>query len=175
MRNTILVAISLGVLVACSQGGQSRHQAPDIEPVRAGQVRTDPVRPFPIAKEVRLFVETGKSDRSGKPVYARPYGRKLTAEQREQFEKLLQVETPINVPPNSEFWLIAGCFIPHHFFRYYDRSGHQIGEVSVCFCCSGVEMDPSPQLTKGQRFEADYVRLKALVSSWGERTNIDCD
>jgi hypothetical protein len=154
---------------------RSRQQPPQIVPIQAGQLRIDRVRPFPNAKEVRLFVDTGKPDRSGHVVYARPDGRTLTPGQRQQFEKLLRVETPIKVPPNSEFWLVAGCFMPHHFFRYYDASGHQVGEVSVCFCCSGVEIDPNPQLKNGQKVEADYIKLKALVSSWGERTDVACD
>jgi hypothetical protein len=78
--------------------------------------------------------------------------------------------------PDSYYW-VASCFIPHHFFRYYDHSGRQIGEISVCFCCAGIEMEPSASLhlRPKQRFEVDYGKLKLLVSSWGERTDIQCE
>jgi hypothetical protein len=177
VRIISIFAIPLLALPACSPRDQSRRQQPKIEPIQKGQIRFDPVHPFPKATQLRLFVETEKPDRDGKPVYVRPDGRELSSKQREQFERLLRVETPVNVPPDSEFWLRTSCFIPHHFFRYYDSSGRRVGEISVCFCCAGVEMEPSTslRLQDGQRFEADYVKLKSLVSSWGERTDIQCD
>ena len=164
-------------LAACSPKGQSRDQGSKVHSGDQGTIRADPVRPFPEAKQLRLFIDTGKTDRAGNIIYARADGKELTSEQRGEFEKLLRIETPINVPPDSDYWLLRSCFIPHHFFRYYDASGHQIGEISVCFCCAGIEMEPSTRLKlrDDQRFEVDYVKLKSLVSSWGEGTDIQCD
>ena len=177
MRVLSIGLIAFLALASCSPNGQSRNQGSKVQPRQQGTIRIDPVRPFPEAKEVRLFVDTGKTNRDRNVVYARPNGRKLTAGQRNDFERLLRIETPINVPADSDYWLVTSCFIPHHFFRYYDGSGHQIGEISVCFCCAGIEIEPSTSLglKDRQRFEVDYVKLKSLVSSWGERTDIQCD
>lgn len=72
---------------------------------------------------------------------------------------------------------LDACFIPHHFFRYYDSGGKKVGEVAVCFCCEGLLTSGSKALETEDRamVGADYPRLKALVAELGEPTDVFCD
>ena len=122
--------------------------------------------PFPTAIEVRLFVEVGYDDVG--PILSNADGVELTPSQREQLEKSLSV-----APMPDD---MAACFVPHHFFRYFDASGEQIGEVEVCFCCSGVSAKGSRMLetADSEILSADYNALKNLVEDLGERTEVMC-
>lgn len=124
------------------------------------------VHPFPNATEVRLFVETDYRD--GKPVYTNSVGLILNPDQRSRFEAMIH----IHKAPDEQ----AACFVPHHFFRYYNRLGKQVGEVAVCFCCEGVgvEGDAGFFVLPGQEITADYDLLRDFVSSLGEPTNVQC-
>lgn len=72
---------------------------------------------------------------------------------------------------------MTACFIPHHFFEYYDASGRKIGEIQICFCCAGLDVSPGSRvkLSGEQRLAGDFKKLAALVASMGEPTNIECD
>jgi hypothetical protein len=124
--------------------------------------------PFPGATEVRLFVEV-RYTKDNKPILSKRNGVRLNAAQRKAFENSLK----ITVAPEYE----AACFVPHHFFRYYDARGKQIGGVSVCFCCDGVAASGSKALEPPDNatLSADYRRLKALVATLGEPTDVLCD
>ncbi len=121
--------------------------------------------PFPAAAEVRLFVETGH-DADGHSIMSP--GKTLSRAQRDIFEAALRIE-PL---PES----LDACFIPHHFFRYFDAKGGQVGEIEVCFCCDGVKVTPGASVSpgRGEQFGADYAALKRLVQSMGERTDVEC-
>lgn len=125
---------------------------------------------FPTAREVRLFVETGQTPR-GMPIFTKASGLLLNNAQRDKFEDLLYVH---EISPDEEF---TACFIPHHFFRYYDNTGKQIGEISVCFCCSGVSVSgPSNvRLTDDNDLRANYPALERFVASLGEPIDVGCD
>lgn len=167
MRGLAVLILVLAALSGCSATAPAPSE--DL-------IRKEAVQPFPEAATVRLFVESGNYDASGAPILISAQGRTLTGQQRRQFEALLRVETPIKLAPDSDYWAMDACFIPHHFFRYYDGSGRKIGEIAVCFCCLGVAMEPSSRLARrdDQQFHADYPKLKALVASWGEPTDIEC-
>ncbi len=124
--------------------------------------------PFPGATEVRLFVEVGYT-KDSKPILSKRNGVRLNAAQRKEFENSLK----IIAAPEYE----AACFIPHHFFRYYDARGKEIGDVAVCFCCVGVGAAGSKALEppEGAMLSADYGRVKALVAALGEPTDVLCD
>lgn len=124
---------------------------------------------FPSATEVRLFVETGFKD--GKATFSKPNGLKLTQSQRENLESQLHV---FAVDPDEP---VIGCFIPHHFFRYYDNSGAQIGDLEVCFCCAGIRASGAHNIVTGPNSDlgANYEELEKLVVSLGERTDFECD
>jgi hypothetical protein len=168
LRHSVLIAFGLA-LAAC-------HKPPAPPPARPqGHVEVSAVQPFPEAASVRLFVEAGYDEKTDQPIYRDPKGLLLTPDRRRAYESLLQVKTPVNLPPDDEFFWMTSCFIPHHFFRYFDKTGRQIGEIAVCFCCSGIDMTPSRlRLRDEQRFSADYAKLEALIGSWGEPTNIHC-
>jgi hypothetical protein len=124
--------------------------------------------PFPQATQLRLFVEVDYTD-AGKPILSKAKGVRLNAAQRKAFENSLK----IIAAPEEE----SACFMPHHFFRYYDASGKQVGDVAVCFCCYGVGASGSKALEPpdGAMLSADYQSVKALVTALGEPTDVLCD
>jgi hypothetical protein len=119
--------------------------------------------PFPTAAELKLFVETEYAE-DGAPIMSKPDGLRLTKEQRADFEATLLAKTP----PDE----VAACFIPHHFFRYYNSAGDMIGEIQACFCCSGVVGNVS--VPAGQELAVDYGKLERLIESLGEPVNVLC-
>lgn len=124
--------------------------------------------PFPAATEVRLFVEVAYT-KDNKPILSKRKGVLLNAAQRKAFEDSLA----ITAAPEYDMM----CFIPHHFFRYYDASGKRVGEVAVCFCCDGVAASGSKALDtpNGATLSANYQQLKKLVAGLGEPTDILCE
>lgn len=157
------------VWLAVSQFGKHEQMAATEKVAVA--VSDKPFRnPFPSASEVRLFVETDY-DAKSEPIYSKPKGRVLTAGQRAEFESIIAVHT---ISPDEMF---AACFIPHHFFRYFDRAGKLVGEIEVCFCCAGVQQSDGSnvRLTENQMLVADFGKLESYVGSLGERTDVQCD
>jgi hypothetical protein len=148
---------SLGLFAAILASGCSSEPDP---PKNVGN-------PYPSATEVRLFVETGH-DGEGRPVLSKAAGRTLTAKERQDFERTLRIE-----PAPDEY---AACFIPHHFFAYFDAQGRKIGEIEVCFCCAGVQglPDIATPIGPDDVLSADYPALEKLVQSMGEPTDIEC-
>lgn len=135
-----------------------------------------PISPYSDAVSVRLFVENDQPE--GDPqygVFVEPEGRVLTAAQRTEFEASLSKVSTRNRA-------VAACFIPHHFLRYYDASGKQVGEIAVCFCCSGAAASPELFEHQGGGFLHQYdnhlaydrERLKALIESLGLPADVWC-
>ncbi|MCB2044890.1 MAG: hypothetical protein H6915_01810 [Novosphingobium sp.] len=160
----ILLAVFV-FLAGCSSG--------DALPSDQGASSQQKLNPFPDAAEVRLFVESGEY-RNQEAVFTNPDGQSMTKEQRKVLENAISVK---RIEPDQAF---AACFIPHHFFRYYDAVGKQLGEISVCFCCAGVRIDSSDRSAKFEIDEdhylaADYAGLETLVKSMGEPTDIECE
>lgn len=124
--------------------------------------------PFPQATQLRLFVEVDYT-KAGKPILSKTKGIPLNAAQRKAFEGSLVITA-------APAWEHA-CFIPHHFFRYYDSQGKEVGEVAVCFCCEGVSASGSKVLEApdGAMVSAKYPQLKALVTALGEPAEVLCD
>ena len=165
----------LGLIAMLCLGGCEGDEASRSSQQRRGEkaiftVSASPEiqNPFPGAKEVRLFVEKGYGP-NGTPILSRPEGRLLSASELADFEGALRIEKA----PEA----MAACFIPHHFFRYYDERGRQIGEINICFCCSGVEASKGAKISVGpdQILAADYKKLEALVLRLGEPTDVLCD
>ena len=134
------------------------------------------LHPYPEAVSVRLFVENDQPE--GDPqygVFVEPEGRVLTSAQRTEFEGSLSKASTRNRA-------VAACFIPHHFLRYYDASGKQVGEIAVCFCCSGAVAIPELFKHEGGGFLHPYdnhlaydrARLKALIESLGLPSDVWC-
>jgi len=162
MIRAALLMISIGLLGAsCGPAPVSNTEVAKVE-------QTKPVsNAFPQATEVRLFVET-ELDADGKSVFSKPDGLKLSPKQRRAFESSLVVEAMPDI--------VIGCFMPHHFFRYFDARGRKVGEIEACFCCSGVLATGGANIPigKDQRLSADYDKLEAFVRSLGEPTQVQC-
>ena len=129
---------------------------------------------------MRLVVHDKGYTPSGLPIFSNPNGRKLTPEERAQFEAALTHVTIVQRPPPSpdaEVAMAAACFIPHHFFRYFDRRGHQMGEVAVCFCCESAQAEPSLPFQTGpdSYLDSDIEKIRALVTTMGLPTDVGCD
>ena len=174
MARWICVALGVALLgsSACNRQDRSsahRNAEPRVasEPTALDQALRNP---FPAASELRLFVNTNY-DAKGAPIFSNPHGHLLNASQRAQFESLVKVHT---MSPDEA---VAGCFIPHHFFRYFDKAGKQVGEIQVCFCCAGVAQSDASNihLRSNQMLSADFVKLKEFVRSLGERTDVQCE
>lgn len=158
----VFLFVAFGLLGAsCGPAPAIKNEVQEIAPTKL--VRNA----FPQASEVRLFVETDV-DANGKSVFSKPEGLKLSPTERQAFEASLVVEP---VPD-----MVIGCFIPHHFFRYFDTSGRKVGEIAVCFCCGGVVPSGAANIpiAKDQRLGTDYKKLEAFVRSLGEPTQVQC-
>ena len=122
---------------------------------------------FPDATEIRLFVETDIR-RNGTRVFVESKGRVLTMGQRKAFEATLKIEPIPDV--------LAACFVPHHFFAYYDAKGKELGEISICFCCAGAAVQGASgiEMKKDQWLSADFGELKKFVRSINLPTDVQC-
>ena len=166
----LLVGSMCAVLLS---GCEAKHSGPDAG--AAASQATPIVVPsyfpvvgaFPNATEVRLFVETDNQP-NGPRVFAETRGRVLTGDERKAFEATLRIEPIPDV--------LAACFIPHHFFAYFDPKGRKLGEISICFCCSGagVKGESGIAMQKNQWLGADFDKLKILVRSLNLPTNVQC-
>lgn len=168
MRFRLVALCAASLVLGCTQQPNAPAPKRSDDSVTENLVR-NVGNPFPDASEVRLFVESGEYGSEGHPILSSPEGRRLTDDQRRAFEAALRIE-----PMPEE---MAACFIPHHFFRYFDSEGRQVGEIAVCFCCAGVEIDgntPVP-LQTNEIFGADFGALERFVQSIGEPTDIACD
>jgi hypothetical protein len=163
----LLVAAVL-LLSGCggtADSSNTDNQQVEVEPALQEQVEN----PFPKATEVRLFVEVDYDRETREPVFSNEQGIRLDAKQRDMFEGA------IGLAPPPE-WM-AACFIPQHFFRYYNEAGEPIGEVSICFCCAGVSSTGSEFLAPrdGLFLSANYEQLEKLVEEMGEPTDVQCN
>lgn len=133
-------------------------------------VHDAPVRPYPKATSVRMFVGTGEYVGS-EPVLVSNTGHLLTPAQRREFESTLFRRVSLGAPLS-----VVGCFDPHHHFKYYDQAGNLIGQVDVCFCCGNASA--SPELVRRssyETFEFKYDELKSFVKRLRYPTNVACE
>lgn len=181
MRLVIILWCALFCLAAaCSQDKPADQTTSPPAPAAKVISRSEPARPYPEAITVRLVVHDKGYTPSGLPIFSDPSGRELTLEERDQFEAALKHVTIVQHPPPSpdgEVAMAAACFIPHHFFRYFDRRGRQIGEVAVCFCCEGAQTEPSLPFQTGpdSYLDSDIEKIRALVTTMGLPTDVGCD
>ncbi|WP_144037946.1 hypothetical protein [Sphingopyxis sp. KK2] len=135
------------------------------------------VSPAPDAVEVRLFVE-GVPHRATPRVNQLmndPDGILLTAEQRAILDQ--SVHRYRAKPSEMGKYSMPACYIPHHFFRYYDKRGQQIGELEVCYCCGDIRVKPysyGPNSDGSEVWDFDYDAVKKMLKAMDVPTDIDC-
>lgn len=167
----VSVATAFIGCAGCHSSGSQNSEQPSAAITATRAARDQPLKnPFPAASEVRLFVETSVG-RNGTPIFHLPRGKVLNSVQRTQLESLFKIHKRL---PEE---LSTFCFIPHHFFRYYNRNDEVVGELQVCFCCAGIQQSGKSniRLKEGQKLHADFKGLGAFVRSLGEPTDVQCD
>ena len=116
-------------------------------------------------------------DVNGLDGMSNPDGRELTKEERRVFEAAISKKIVIQRPESDgEVGYGAACFVPHHFFRYYDGNGNNVGEIEVCFCCE--DANSNPQLIDADKdmwVEYDVPAIKQFVKSLNLPTDVNCD
>lgn len=127
------------------------------------------VSPYPEAAHVELYAMERTYDDDFEEVSRKEWTHRLTSSERISVEATF-LRTLYDQPPDE----IAACCVPHHFFRYYDRDGKQLGEVSVCFCCSCIGYGRDLGFRKNEEEEFKYQELMALIAKMGVPTDIDC-
>ncbi len=68
--------------------------------------------------------------------------------------------------PTSFNQFFAKCFIPHHAFVLYDAKGKAVAQVSVCFECNRVSIEPS-QPNKRSLTQEGQRQLQTLCKELG--------
>lgn len=162
MRRLVFAGLLLGLLgCEVSTGSELVSRAPAV-------FYTD-------AESVRLFVRADQTEGGG-PDHLETNGRLLSTDERRAFEEAISIASYRQTESESD---AAACFVPHHFFRYYDAQGEQVGEIAVCFCCYGVfatrGLDES--VAAGADYadlEFDEPALRRLVQRMGLPVDINC-
>jgi len=164
MRSLLLVFF-LFMVTGCDQSAEVRNLEQPSSTSEDRKIKD----PFPNASEVRLFIEVDYQKESGEPIFNKEDGVTLTDADRLRFEDALRF---VAMPET-----MAACFIPHHFFRYFDDKGRQVGEVAVCFCCAGTAASGSDKLKPkpDEILDADMKALETLVLDLGEPTQALCE
>jgi hypothetical protein len=119
---------------------------------------------FPEAAYAQIYVDADDKDQTIKA------GPRLNGQQRSRLQSAIYIET---IGPDAT---MDACYIPHHWFRYFDAKGNRIGEVAVCFCCSQIRIDPQPYRAyfPNKIMSGNYRKLEGLVRELGQSTNIGC-
>lgn len=170
MALVVALAVTLSLTLRTNESSEARTE---IGAKGAGV--TTAVHPWPEAAEVRVFVEDipfDEFERTGKNM-SKPDGIVLTKSQRAVLDNAVHLYrmTPKEYKNNA----VIGCFIPHHFFRYYDRKGRQIGEMAVCYCCGGIEFSPAiKRLRPEEEWQFDFEGVERMLQEIGVPTNVNC-
>lgn len=181
-RSTIVAVwtallVAVGIALSLSMAGSDRagiEPAVSEQPTRGARGVKAAVRPWPEATEVRLFVEDlsyDERERTGATM-SNPKGVALTATQRATLDESV---TLYRMTAKEYGDYAAACFIPHHFFRYYDTSGRRLGELSVCYCCDGIEFSPAfQQLCPEEEWQFDFDGVEKMLKEMGVPTDVNC-
>lgn len=169
----MLIAIGIALSLTATSAGPANEAMADA----MGKVRgtTTAIRPWPEATEVRLFVEDLSYDerqRTGVSM-SNPKGVVLNAVQRVTLDKSVTLYRM--TPEEYENAAYAACFIPHHFFRYYDSNGRQLGELAVCYCCRGIGLPTTfREIRDDEEWQFDFEAVKTMLEGMNIPTNIHC-
>ena len=94
-----------------------------------------------------------------------PGGYPLSPEQSARLRRAM-LDTPVLEAQPA-------CFIPHHFFHFYDRAGREVGSAAICFCCGGAQAEPA-LVGAGRELGYKTKEVRALVEELGSRTDVGC-
>lgn len=91
-------------------------------------------------------------------------GKRLS---KKQARTLLEI---VNEPASYQPFF-AKCFIPRHAIVLYDAKGKAVAQVSICFECNGLQIEPSRpkrrSLAKGARYNLQDLCLElGLKNCW---------
>ena len=145
---------------------ESRDERPPV-------TKLEPIAIYPMGARVNLLIKN--SLLNGPELSTKPDGVDLTTAERLEFEQ--SIKKSVTVRPAGKDYPGEGadaCFIPHHFFRYYDAKGTKIGEVEICFCCTGGIAKPSLTTRNDEHEVFDVERIKALVGKMKLPTDASC-
>jgi hypothetical protein len=173
MWTALLVAIGLVLALAAAPNAADEDfvVSPPLEPT-AGSVA---VKPWPEANEVRLVVADLSFEEQAKTGAwtSRPEGVVLTPRQRAIVDESVHLYRMTKKEADHRAY--AGCFIPHHFFRYFDKSGRQIGELQICYCCQGIAMEPALRPSDiYDEWQFDFPKVERMLHEMGVSTDINC-
>jgi hypothetical protein len=169
----MLMMLGIGV-AACSEAPGSKENASQVASdvyVEPELLKTEKLRLWPEAASVRLFVEDIPFDEIGPNGngMTNPAGTILTKAQQVLVTNAVRRET------YSDYPAMAGCFVPHHFFRFYDARGRQLGELEVCYCCGGIQLNSSPHdLADRQLWGFDYDGVAKMMAEMGISSKVQC-
>ena len=109
--------------------------------------------------------------------YSKDISGNLTAGPRLNAAQISMLKKSVYIRQPDSDESFAGCFIPHHFFRFFDAKGQQISEVQVCFCCGGFYVSGAGKLNADDHeiFDGKLGQIESLVRELGVRTDINCD
>ncbi|MFT3997743.1 MAG: hypothetical protein QM667_10075 [Asticcacaulis sp.] len=153
LRHLKWLAIAMA-LTGCQKPDEAVKIPPDAT-LKDGQIiRKTPVPIYPQAYTVKLYVSDKAPMQDG---FRLDDASAITLSQAQR-SKLASAFSYIDVldtvgPVPDE--IAAACFEPHHFFRYYDKAGHMIGEIQLCFCCARAIASPEVFTDKAYK---DYTR-----------------
>ena len=168
----VAIGVALGVALEVPNSSEVRLVSATTE-LKPGQRKLVVIAPQ--AFEVRLFVE-GMSRPNPKRVVELMKDRDgilLTAKQRARLDRSMVRHRMTRA--EYENHATAGCFIPHHFFRYYDAAGKQMGELAVCYCCGGVAVSSTdPPLGDDEGWVFDHAGIKQMLKDMNVPVDIDC-
>ena len=167
--------LSMGVSLSLATGSSASDEEFVASPPSKPSLGAAPVRPWPHASEVRLFVADLSYDeqkRTGNWT-SRPEGIRLTAAQRAIIDESVFLHRLTKQEWSKRVY--TACFVPHHFFRYYDRSGRQLGEIQICYCCQGIDTAPALRATDAyDEWQFDFERVHKMLEGMNIPTNINC-
>ena len=154
---------------------QTEDQASDVRsaPFVEAVTRDEPIAIYPDAVRVNLLIKDLQPGQDGRERSSKPKGVDLTQVQRRRLEG--SITKRIVIRPASSDPGVDGCFIPHHFFRYYDSSNKQIGEIEICFCCEGGSANPVlVEPTNEESTAYDIKKIKSLVKELKLPIDVNC-
>lgn len=171
---TIILAVLAMGIAACSEAPSETLGASQAESdvyVEPKLLKSEKLRLWPEAASVRLFFEDIPYDEIGPNGIgmSNPAGTLLTKAQQAIVSNAARRET------YSEYPAMAACFVPHHFFRFYDARGRQVGELEVCYCCAGIRLVSSPyRLADRQLWGFDYDGVAKMMADMGISSKVQC-